>query len=60
MMCQGKLDKGPAIVPKYAPLFSAASMEPVKAPTANRIIHPTTTVYPIAIPKDPITGIQPI
>ena len=58
--CQISEPYGPAMAPKYAPESGASIMDPVIDPTKNLMIHPTTTVYPIAIAKEPTTGISPM
>ena len=55
----GTLPNEPAICPKYAPESVAVNALPVIYPTKNRINHPTTIAYPIAIINVPTTGITP-
>ena len=61
-ICQMLFPNADAIVPKRPPNSSivfGASVAPVKVPTAYFKIHPITTVYPIAIAREPRTGIIP-
>ena len=57
--CHGTLPNEPAICPKYTPESVAVNALPVIYPTKNRINHPTTIAYPIAIINVPTTGITP-
>lgn len=57
--CHGTLPNEPAICPKYAPESVTVNALPVIYPTKNRINHPTTIAYPIAIINVPTTGITP-
>jgi hypothetical protein len=61
-ICQMLFPNADAIAPKRPPNSSivfGASVAPVKVPTAYFKIHPITTVYPIAIAREPRTGIIP-
>ena len=62
MICHKLFPNADAICPNFAPnasTFSGSNVAPVNVPTAYFKIQPITTVYPIAIARDPITGIIP-
>ena len=62
MICHRLLPKAEAIPPNDAAkesILSGASVLPVNVPIMYFRIHPMTTVYPIAIAREPSTGIKP-
>ena len=59
-ICQLIFPNGTAIFPKKIPMSSTFVRFPVRELHRYFMTHPTTTEYPIAIPREPITGITPI
>ena len=61
-ICHPLFPNAEAILPKafpYSSTLSGARVEPVRVPIAYLKIQPITTVYPIAIAREPRTGIMP-
>ena len=61
-ICHPLFPNAEAILPKAFPYSSTlfgARVEPVRVPIAYLKIQPITTVYPIAIAREPRTGIMP-